>query len=98
MHKALAYEVLCRELQGWSSMPTAELVARIGEQTSNSQVAGTEEIQVEVVASWADAEREFILITARAFGPSHWQLEQLEESVKVRAVRHMPNKTMEPTR
>jgi hypothetical protein len=29
-------------------------------------------------------DREFIVITARAFGPSHWQLERLEESVKVR--------------
>lgn len=98
MHKALAYEVLCRELQSWSSMPTCELVARIGKPTAKLEVVGTEEVQVEVVTSWADTEREFILITARAFGPSHWQLEQLEECVRVRADRQMPNKTMEPTR
>ena len=85
MHKAQAYEVLSRELQRWSSMPVAELVARAETPMSaRFEVVGTEEIEVEVAVSWSGEGREFIRITARALGPSHWQTERLEESVRVK--------------
>jgi hypothetical protein len=86
MHKARAYEVLSRELQRWSSLSTPELAARIGEPPfSIFATAGAEQVQVEIAVAWADAaDREFILITGRALGPSHWQFQRLEESVKVR--------------
>jgi hypothetical protein len=85
MHKAQAYEVLSRELQRWSSMPVAELVAHAAKPVSaRFEAVGTEEIEVEVAVSWFDEEHEFIRVTARAFGASHWQTERLEESVRVR--------------
>jgi hypothetical protein len=84
MHKAAAYEAPARELERWRLLPKQELVANVGKPARVHSVSiNGEDIAVEVAANWHREEGGAIRVTGIANGPSHWQLERLEESIVV---------------
>jgi len=82
MHKAAAYEALCRELAYWRAMPEDALIACIGRPAHVQMVSvGGEHIQIEVTVR---RQGDVLRIIGVANGPSHWRLERLEEVIAIR--------------
>ena len=84
MNRASAYAVLAAELEAFRLLPWRALAMHFctGPTSKTVDVEG-EELQLEVRVSMAETRQQKVKITAVAFGPSHLQMERLEESVTV---------------
>jgi hypothetical protein len=84
MKRASAYAVLAAELEAFRLLPWPVLVMHVcaGPSSKTVDVEG-EELQLEVRVSMAETRQQAVKITAVAFGPSHLQMERLEEHVTV---------------
>jgi hypothetical protein len=84
MHRANAYAALASELESWRQVGPDELAGRIGLPAIFRKVQVTgEEVEIELLFTWASPTCDTVLVTGTARGPSHWRLERLEEVVRV---------------
>ncbi|QNK67639.1 hypothetical protein [Variovorax sp. PAMC26660] len=84
MKRASAYAVLASELEAFRLLPWPILSEHViaGPTSKTVDVEG-EELQLEIQVSKATTRQQAVRVTAVAFGPSHLQMERLEESVTV---------------
>ena len=84
MKRASAYAVLATELEAFRLLPwhVLEMHVRAVPTSKTVDVEG-EELQLELRVSIAETRQQTLKITAVALGPSHLQMERLEESVMV---------------
>lgn len=82
MKRTSAYAVLASELEAFRLLPWPILVEHVsaGPISKTVDVDG-EELQLEIRVSKAATRQQAVKVTAAAFGPSHLQMERLEESV-----------------
>ena len=82
MKRASAYAVLASELEAFRLLPWPILSEHVsaGPISKTVDVEG-EELQLEIQVSKATTRQQAVKVTAVAFGPSHLQVERLEESV-----------------
>ena len=84
MHRAHAYAALSEELVRWRQRPSRELAACVGKPPVAHEVRIEGElVTIELSASWADREQTAVRLSAVAYGPSHWRMEQLTEAATV---------------
>lgn len=84
MKRASAYAVLATELEAFRLLPWPVLAMHVGAGPISRTVdVEGEALQLEVRVSMAETRQQAVKITAVAFGPSHLQMERLEESVTV---------------
>ena len=84
MHRAIAYAALAEALnatQLWPSGRLTELAGR-GSITNSIENSG-ETIEIEISVSWVGSGRSTVLVRGTARGPSHWQLERIDEHIEV---------------
>lgn len=82
MKRASAYAVLASELEAFRLLPWQMLVEHVSTgPTSRTVDVEGEELQLEIRVSKATTRQQAVKVTAVAFGPSHLQMERLEESV-----------------
>ena len=85
MDRANLYQELCSFIEELRSTPLPELRERVG-QTSRMEKWTEEGVLVlEATISALNQSRDAIEIHASAYGPSHWNLERLDESVVVKS-------------
>ncbi|WP_454914338.1 hypothetical protein [Variovorax gossypii] len=82
MKRASAYAVLANELEAFRLLPWPILLehASAGPISKTVDVDG-EELQLEIQVAKAATRQQMVKVSAAAFGPSHLQMERLEESV-----------------
>lgn len=84
MKRASAYAVLASELEAFRLLPWPILSEHvIAGRTSKTVDIEGEELQLEIQVSKATTRQQAVKVTAVAFGPSHLQMERLEESVTI---------------
>ena len=82
MKRASAYAVLASELEAFRLLPWSILAEHVSAgPTSRTVDVEGEELQLEIRVSKATTRQQAVKVTAVAFGPSHLQMERLEESV-----------------
>lgn len=84
MKRGSAYAVLASELEAFRLLPWSTLAAHAsaGPTSKTVEVEG-EELQIEIQVTEAATRQQAVTVTAVAFGPSHLQMERLEESVTI---------------
>lgn len=79
-----AYALLHRELEAIQNLTESDLVALVGRAASGRIVeVDGEPIEIALLATWQDATREAIRVTAHAPGPSTWRHEHLQEAITI---------------
>ena len=83
-YRAHGYAALAEALQSWSDLPLGELLSRIDSPAILSvvQIEG-QEIALDLSATWVSSKHDAICVRGVASGPSHWQIERIEESITI---------------
>ena len=82
MDQISAYALLADKLNQWRAMPRNEVTSRVGAPKVIEQVfINGEPVSIEVTVNWVDSHRARLLVTAVAYGPSHWKMERLQERI-----------------
>lgn len=83
-YRARGYAALVKALEEWHQLSASALVERIGMPPNTSVVEFQgEEFTLDIAVSWANSMQSAVRIHGVASGPSHWQIERVEEGLTV---------------
>ena len=79
-----AYAELAADLEHFRRMSYGELARRVGDPPVERSVETTDgPLTIEVTFGWAAAGKDWVRVSATAYGPSWWRLDRLEETITV---------------